>query len=278
MVVSRGGGEPGSGAGRGGRARGVVLEVRALEVRRGGRRLLGPLDWRVAGGEHWVVLGANGSGKSSLLHCLSGWMVPTGGEVSVGGDRYGASDWRAVQRHVALVAHSLSRRIEPWQVAWEVVASGVSGLVNAFEPPPPEAVRRARPVVRRLGLGTVAGDPWETLSQGERQRVLIARALASRPRLLLLDEPCAGLDPVARARFLERVEAETRSPRGPSLVLVTHHVEEITPGFTHALVLGRGRVVAAGPVGEAVTGAVMSEAFGVKVAVVRRGGGMALEV
>ena len=132
--------------------------------------------------------------------------------------------------------------------------------------------------MRFTGAGALAERLWGQLSQGERQRVLIARALMARPKLLILDEPCAGLDPVARAHFLRFVETLTRAPRGPALVLVTHHVEEITPGFTHALVLRAGRVVAAGPRRATLTARTLGAAFGTPVRLAMQGGRLRLEV
>ncbi|ACB73309.1 ABC transporter ATP-binding protein [Opitutus terrae] len=269
-----------------------VLDIRRLRVERGDTVILREINWRVAPGENWVILGANGSGKTSLLKSLTGFLAPTAGEFSVLGRSYGATDWRTLRLHIGVVTSAFAAAIPPAEVALETVISGKFAQLDLWARVTAAERTAARRWLRVVGAERVAEREWLYLSQGERQRVLIARALMAKPRLLIFDEPCAGLDPVARQSFLELVDRLARrqtAPRvrngrlhgrharaTPALVLVTHHVEEITPAFTHALLLRRGEVVAAGPRDAVLTSRNLSTAFGAPLRLATRGGRMAL--
>ena len=242
-----------------------VLAIRGLRIRRGDTHILQGLDWTLRRGEHWVILGANGCGKTSLLAAATGYLSPTAGEVTVLGSTYGRSDWRDLRKHVGFVSNALTRHIEPDEPALHVVASGPDAMLNLWHPPRGALRTRALALLRAWGAGGLGERPWGVMSQGERQRALIARALIGRPPLLLLDEPAAGLDPIAREHLLELIQRETRRPRGPALVLITHHVEEIVPGFTHILMLRRGQVVASGRIRDVLTARNLSTTFGAPV-------------
>lgn len=244
-----------------------VLELTGLRVDRGHTSILRGIDWQIGPGEHWAILGANGSGKTSLLRALTGFLSPTAGEFTVLGRRYGATDWRELRLMVGVVTSSFVAAIPPAEVALETVISGKYAQLDLWERVTPRDRTAARRLLRLVGAAQIEGREWIYLSQGERQRVLIARALMARPRLLILDEPCAGLDPVAREHFLTLINrlARRRDAGAPALVLVTHHVEEITPAFTHALLLRRGRVVAAGRCDDVLTSAGLSETFGAAI-------------
>lgn len=239
-----------------------VLSVRGLTIARGGATILKGVDWEIRRGEHWVVVGPNGSGKTSLLRALTGYLPPTKGHLSVLGETYGESDWRELRRVIGIVSASISQQIENPETAQEVVISGRFATINHWGPVHTADRREAKRVLRRVDAGHLADRPWLFLSQGERQRVLIGRALMTHPQLLILDEPCAGLDPVARTRFLRFVEDLMRTPDAPGVILVTHHVEEIRPTFTHALILGGGRVISTGPLVRSLTSPALSRAFG----------------
>jgi iron complex transport system ATP-binding protein len=243
-----------------------VLEVQGLRVQRGRNVILHDLHWTFARGENWVILGANGSGKTSLLKALTGYLSPTAGEIAVLGRRYGHCDWRDLRLKIGVVTSAFAASIPAAETTVETVMSGKFAQLDLWA-----AVTRADRTaamrhLREVGLAAIADRPWAYLSQGERQRVLIARALMAKPELLVLDEPCAGLDPVAREHFLGFVEKfaqkNLRSGRGPALLLVTHHVEEITPAFSHALLLREGRVLAGGPRKTILTSANLSKTFG----------------
>jgi iron complex transport system ATP-binding protein len=252
-----------------------VLTVAGLSVRRGEAVVLDGIDWQVRRGEHWVILGPNGCGKTSLLKVLLGYLTPSAGEVRMLGGEYGACDWRDLRHRVGLVSSALNASVPDHEEALRTVVSGARAQLDLWGEPTSSEAEAARLQLRRAGAAGLADRPWGVLSQGERQRVLIARALMARPALLILDEPCAGLDPVAREVFLSRVEELAREPRGPRLVLVTHHVEEITPPFTHALLLRAGRVAAAGPLASTLTSARLGSVFGADVRISRRGRGPA---
>ena len=248
-----------------------ILDVSHLRVARGPTTILHDVSWRITRGQHWVILGANGSGKTSLLKALTGFMSPTTGQIAVLGQRYGASDWRDLRLKIGVVTSAFTMSIPPSEVALDTVVSGRYAQLDLWHCGTRADRTAALRLLRAGGLGALANREWAYLSQGERQRVLIARALMAKPRLLILDEPCAGLDPVARERFLRYVEGLARRPASPALVLVTHHVEEITPGFTHALLLRAGRVHAAGPRHRVLTSANLTATFGAPLRLVRRG-------
>ena len=201
-------------------------------------------------------------GKTSLLSALTAYLTPSGGSVEVLGATYGRTDWRELRRRVGLVSSSIRQMIGDDATALEIVAGGRDAVLNATARVRPADQRAAAEILRRVEAGALADRPWGVLSQGERQRVLIGRALLAAPPLLILDEPCAGLDPVARERFVRFLDRLGRRRGGPALVLVTHHVEEIAPVFTHALLLRGGRVLASSEIARTLTTARLTETFG----------------
>lgn len=255
-----------------------VLNVQNLSIRRGKTKILDSIQWQVRPGEHWVVLGANGSGKTSLLSALTGYLTPTSGGMAVLGRVYGETDWRALRSQIGLVSSSIRQLMPEHEPALISVASGRYAMIDFWGEPNLRDRKQARSILRRIECSHLADRPWLYLSQGERQRVLIGRALMATPKVLILDEPCAGLDPAARESFLGFLEQLGRQPGGPNLILVTHHVEEITPAFTHALVLSQGRVTAQGPVSRVVRSAQLSSAFDAKAQVRRVGGRYTLRI
>ncbi len=248
-----------------------VLDVTGVRVVRGRTTILSDIAWRVRSGEHWVILGANGSGKTSLLKVLNGHLPPTAGEIAVLGQRYGASDWRDLRLKIGVVMSAFAVAIPPAEVALDTVISGKFAQLDLWARVSRADRRSALRLLRLVGAGRIAAREWVYLSQGERQRVLIARALMAKPRLLILDEPCAGLDPVARNDFLRLIERLARRRRGPALVLVTHHVEEITPAFSHVLLLRGGRVLDSGPRDRLLTSRHLSATFGAPLRLTRTG-------
>jgi iron complex transport system ATP-binding protein len=246
-----------------------ILNVADLRVARGRTEILRGIDWRVRSGEHWAVLGPNGSGKTSLLKAITGYLSPSSGEVSLLGKRYGETDWRELRLRIGIVTSALQASIPAAETALETVVSGRYAQLDLWANPSRAETSEARGLLRSVGAAHLAKREWIHLSQGERQRILIARSLMARPRLLILDEPCAGLDPAAREEFLRFLERAARRRAGPALVLVTHHAEEITPAFTHALLLRGGRVFASGPRQKVVTTLKLSGAFGARIFVRR---------
>ena len=239
----------------------LILEVTNLRIERSGTVILSDVNWRVRRGEHWVILGANGSGKTSLLSALTGYLMPTSGEISVLGETYGESDWRELRRQIGLVSSSLRQRMADDEPALATVASGQYAMIDFWGRVTRAEQAGALKLLKQVGCEYLAERSWRVLSQGERQRVLIGRALMAKPRVLILDEPCAGLDPAAREHFLEFLQRLGGRKNSPTLVLVTHHVEEITPVFSHVLLLKKGRVLAAGEKADVLTSKNLSRTF-----------------
>jgi iron complex transport system ATP-binding protein len=250
----------------------TLLQLTGLRITRGATAILRGVDWRLRAGEHWVLLGPNGCGKTSLLRAITGYLPPTAGELVLWGRTYGRADWRDLRRRVGLVASALSASIPAAEPAIETVVSGRYAQLDLWAEPTRADLAAARRWLRFVGAGPLADREWQFLSQGERQRILIARALMARPRLLILDEPCTGLDPLAREEFLRFIDSVARHRTGPALILVTHHVEEITPAFTHALLLRDGAVFASGPQRAVLTARTLGAVFGARVALRRAGG------
>ena len=248
----------------------AIISIRDLRVVRGGAEILRGISWIVEPEENWVILGANGSGKTTLLSCVTGYVTPSSGTIQVLGNEYGHSDWRELRKQVGLVSSSIRHWIEDHQTALEVVASGRNAELNLWHAPAGELRREALRNLRKVEGLELRDRPWAYLSQGERQRVLIGRAMMSKYRILILDEPCAGLDPVARERFLEFVSRLSVRRKTPNLVFVTHHVEEILPCFNKALLLRGGEILSKGPIDEVITSSAMSAAFGSTIEVRRR--------
>jgi len=254
-----------------------VIEVRGLRVERDAL-ILDAIDWRVEAGEHWVILGANGSGKTSLLSVLTGYLGPTAGTISVLGETYGRADWRELRTRIGLVSSSIRQLMPAHETALNAVISGRSAMIGMWGEAPEADRRRAIEILREVEAEYLVDRPWRVLSQGERQRVLIGRALMAEPQLLVLDEPCAGLDPVAREHFLGFIERLLGRGGAPTLVLVTHHVEEIVAGFSHVLVLRAGGVLEAGPRSRVMTSATLVRAFDAPLELVFDGGRYSLKV
>jgi len=250
----------------------AIISIHDLRVVRGGTEILTGIQWEVAAKENWVILGANGSGKTSLLSCVTGYLTPSAGTVEVLGKVYGKADWRELRKEVGLVSSGIRHWIEDQQTALDVVASGRNAELNLWRPAQGTLRREALKSLRQVECANLGDRPWAFLSQGERQRVLIGRALMARYRILILDEPCAGLDPVARERFLQFLTRLASLDKTPNLVFVTHHVEEILPCFDKALVLKGGEIRSQGAIGKVITSRTMSEAFDSTIVVRNRTG------
>ncbi|MBC8095652.1 MAG: ABC transporter ATP-binding protein [Akkermansiaceae bacterium] len=250
----------------------TILEVTKLSIRRDGTNILRDISWCVKRGQHWAMLGANGSGKTSLLSALTGYLMPTSGEISLLGQRYGESDWRELRKKIGIVSSSVRQMMADPEPALETVVSGRHAMIDLWGRITRTDRVRAKRLLRQVECGYLSDRPWRVLSQGERQRVLIARALMANPQLLILDEPCAGLDPAAREHFLQFLQRLGRRKDSPTLVLVTHHVEEIMPVFSHVLVLKGGRLLATGRKKATLTTQLLSAAFSARVKLATKAG------
>lgn len=248
-----------------------IIDMRGVTLRRGAKVIIRDVTWRMRRGEHWAVIGANGSGKTTMLKIAGGSLFPTAGEVTVLGCRFGRADLLALRRRIGWVGPALLSRMPPEETAREIVASGIRatyGLVYEYSS---EDARRVEESLERVGLSGRADAAFGVLSQGERARTLFARSVVAEPELYILDEACSGLDLPSRETFFRAV-ADVMTGGDAGVIMVTHHIEEIPPDITHALVLREGEVLASGPVEEALSGDVLSEAFGLSVRVERQSG------
>jgi len=252
-----------------------VIRLEGVAVVRDGAALLDDITWTVGAGERWALLGPNGSGKTTLLRVVGAGLWPTRGMVEILGEVLGRVDMRELRRRITVVSASVGRSLRPAQPALDVVLTGRHAALETWWHEYTDADRaRARALLDDAGFGgdLFAARAFGLLSEGERQQVLLARALMGDPELILMDEPAAGLDLGAREALLARLAALAVDPAVPPMVLVTHHPEEIPPGVSHAALLRGGSLVAAGPIAEVLTDDRVSEAFGVQVSVERRGG------
>jgi iron complex transport system ATP-binding protein len=243
----------------------AVLEISNLRIQRGSVTILDNVNWRVERGQHWAILGANGSGKTSLLSALTGYLMPTAGEIVLLGKQYGKTDWRELRKKIGIVSSSVRQMMADEEPALETVVSGKFAMIDFWGRMSGTDKNQGLKILRQIECPHLANREWRVLSQGERQRILIGRALMTKPRVLILDEPCAGLDPAAREHFLQFLQRLGASRNAPALILVTHHVEEIMPVFSRALVLKGGKVLASGEKLEALTTKNLSVAFGTKL-------------
>ena len=241
----------------------AALRFVDVDLERLNARVLSGVDWQVRAGERWAVLGRNGAGKTTLVQLASGYLHPTRGYVEVLGRRLGNTDVRALRETIAIVSAGVARMIVPRLTATEVVVSARHGALEPWwHKYSPTEWERALGLLASAGFQHIADRPFGVLSEGERQQVLLARALMTEPQLLLLDEPCAGLDMGGRERLLARLGSLAADGAAPPTVMVTHHVEEIPSGFTHILLLCAGRVLVAGPVEVALSAQHLSDCFG----------------
>jgi iron complex transport system ATP-binding protein len=242
-------------------------------VRREGTVVLDGVDWAVRPGERWVILGPNGSGKTTLLTLAGARLWPSSGTVEILGARLGRVDVRTLRPRISLVSGSVTRQLRADLSARDVVVSGRYGALETWwHTYADEDWAEADRLLEEAGFAAIGTRPFGVISEGERQHVLLARALMSRPELLLLDEPAAGLDLGARERLVSRLGALAADPASPTMVLVTHHCEEIPRGFTHAGLVRQGRLVAAGPLPDVITSSRVSACFDVAVTVGQRSG------
>jgi iron complex transport system ATP-binding protein len=239
------------------------LQFDAVDLDRLATPVLRQVNWQVGPAERWIVLGPNGSGKTTLFELASGYLHPTRGTVDILGYRLGHFDVRRLREHIGLVSTAVAKKLVPQLTATDVVVSALHGALEPWWHRYGEAERdRARSLLGSAGFAAIADRRFGVLSDGERQQVLIARALMSEPALLLLDEPAAGLDVGGRERLIATLSRLAQDAAAPPTVMITHHVEEIPAGFTHVLLLREGRVVAAGPLRDTLAADALSATFG----------------
>ncbi len=244
----------------------AVLELAEVTVRRGEATLIAGVDWTVEEDERWVVLGPNGAGKTTLLQVAAAQIHPTSGVAGILGEVLGTVDVFELRPRIGLTSAALAERIPRSERVHDAVVSASYGVLGRWRERYDELDHdRAAELLDEVGVGRLRDRTFGTLSEGERKRVQIARALMTDPELLLLDEPAAGLDLGGREDLVATLSRLAMDEMSPATVLVSHHVEEIPPGFTHALLLREGAVVAAGPLEEALTEEMVSATFGMPI-------------
>ncbi|MDX1889071.1 ABC transporter ATP-binding protein [Mycolicibacterium sp. 050158] len=245
----------------------MLIDFARVTLRRGGKTLVGPITWAVELDERWVVIGPNGAGKTSLLRIAAAMEHPSSGTAYVLGERLGKTDMAELRSRVGLSSSALSQRVPEGELVKDlVVSAGYAVLGRWRERYDDVDYEQAVDMLESVGAEHLSDRTYETLSEGERKRVLIARSLMTDPELLLLDEPAAGLDLGGREELVARLADLAADPDAPATVLVTHHVEEIPPGFSHCLILAEGKVVDSGLLTDVLTSDNLSKAFGQSIA------------
>ncbi|MGG4393720.1 ABC transporter ATP-binding protein [Paenibacillus thiaminolyticus] len=245
----------------------MVIDVREVTWKRDNKTILDRVSWEVRPGEHWCLLGLNGSGKTTLLNMINGYIWPTSGSVSVLGKRFGTFDLRELRKHIGWVSTSLQQKLYGHETVEKIVLSGKFATIGLYDDIEETDEEKALSLIRLLGCERLLNRTYDTLSQGERQRVLIGRALMASPKLLILDEPCTGLDIFARDQLLHMIQSIAREPDAPTLIYVTHHVEEIMPCFNKALLIKQGTVFSSGNTADQLTSVHLSEFFHARIEV-----------
>ena len=251
----------------------AILELSNVSVRRGERVILGPLDWQVLEGQRWVILGPNGAGKTTLLQICSSLIHPTTGTIKILGEQLGAVDVFELRTRIGLTSSALVEQLPNDELVMDVVLTAAYAMLGRWQ----ERYdlwdeSRAMALLTALGVRELGDRLFGSLSEGEKKRVQIARALMADPELLLLDEPASSLDLGGREDLLKRIEIFAKDPLAPATVIVTHHIEEIPVGTTHALLLRNGSVISQGEVRSVITNTNLSIAYGLEISVQEEGG------
>jgi len=231
----------------------LIINAKQVSVIRDSKYILKNINWTVIKGEHWVVLGLNGAGKTTLLDMINGYIFPSSGELQVLGKTFGKYDLRELRKSIGWVSNALQEKLYKNETVEDIVISGRYATIGLFNQAAREDKKRAEKILERLDILELSSRVYKTLSQGEKQCVLIARALMADPHLLILDEPCAGLDIFAKAKLLDAIENMINEPDAPTVIFVTHHTEEILPVFSHVLLLRRGEIHSSGTTSSVLT-------------------------
>lgn len=239
----------------------MVIDARNVSVTRDSKYILKEVNWTVKKGEHWAILGLNGSGKTTLLNMINGYLFPSQGELRVLGESFGKYDLRELRKSIGWVSSALQEKLYEHESAEDIVISGKYASIGLFNDSSQEDKDLAGALLEEFSIIHLRHRTYKTLSQGEKQRVLIARGLISSPRLLILDEPCSGLDIFSKEQLLVDIENLSKDPQSPTLIYVTHHIEEILPLFNHTLLMRRGEVHSSGLTSKILTGENLSDFF-----------------
>lgn len=244
-----------------------MINMQHVDVLRNNKLILNDVTWNVNKGEHWCLIGLNGSGKTTLLNVLNGYVYPYRGKVNVLGKEFGKTNLQELRKEIGLVSSSIKYEFHMNESVLAVVLSGKFASLGLFEAVEKKDVEMARKYLEFLNISHLEDEDYGVLSQGEKQKVLIARALIAEPKILVLDEPCNGLDVIAREELLKFIEKVAVQEDGPTIIYVTHHIEEVLPVFTHSLLLKKGKVFAAGESKDLLNEEHLSTFFGRKLSI-----------
>lgn len=247
-----------------------VIHIKDLSWMKGNRMILQQINWEVKQGEHWALLGLNGSGKTSLLEMITGYRWPNrGGEVAVFGEQFGKTNIPELRKKIGWVSTAFDERYQtrPSDTALEVVLSGKFASIGVYEQVEDQDIENAKMLLEQFQISHLSEQLFTSLSQGEKRKVMIARALMANPKLLILDEPCNGLDVYSREQLLLTIETMNRRKDGPTLIYVTHHIEEIVPSISHTILIRDGQVVAQGEKHVTLTSANLEATFRVPLSI-----------
>ncbi|CAH1192584.1 putative ABC transporter ATP-binding protein YlmA [Paenibacillus auburnensis] len=240
-----------------------MISLQHLTLRREQSLILDDVSLEMKQGENWVILGRNGSGKTTILEMMTGYLFPSSGSVEVLGYKYGQCDLREVRKEIGYIGPSLMEKLSLSDPVWEVVATGAYAYLRFYQAIPQQVQEQAVKLLEDMNLGDLAYHPFGTLSQGERKKAMLARCLMADPKLLIMDEPCAGLDLYEREKML--AEIDKLKQRNVSVVYVTHHVEEIVPLFSHVALIRDGKLAGSGPKEEVLTKDMILATFDIPV-------------
>ncbi|AIQ53078.1 ABC transporter ATP-binding protein [Paenibacillus sp. FSL R7-0331] len=247
-----------------------MISLQHLTLRREQSLILDDVSLEMKPGENWVILGRNGSGKTTILEMMTGYLFPSSGSVEVLGYKFGQCDVREVRKEIGYIGPSLMEKLSLSDPVWEVVATGAYAYLRFYQAIPQQVKEQAIKLLEDMNLGGLAHHPFGTLSQGERKKAMLARCLMAEPKLLIMDEPCAGLDLYEREKML--AEIDKLKQRNVSVVYVTHHVEEIVPLFTHVALIRDGKLAGSGPKEQVLTKEMILATFDIPVNVEWDGG------
>lgn len=248
-----------------------MINMQGVSWRREKRWILQDISWQVQPNEHWALVGLNGSGKTTLLNIVNGYIWPTQGEISVLGHRFGEVDLFELRKQIGWVSTSLQQQLHGNDLAESIVLSGKNASIRLFEKPTSEDYEEAHQLMERFGCLELCQQPYATLSQGQKQKILIARALMAKPRLLIFDEPCTGLDLITREQVLQMIQQIANEPDAPTMIYVTHYIDEIIPCFSHTLLLRDGQVYKKGLTDQVLNADILSDFFQVPLTMHKRG-------
>lgn len=247
-----------------------IIQLNNVSFLRKERRILDDICWQIQPGQHWALLGANGSGKTSLLRIITGYEWPSRGTVNVLGNEFGKCAIAGLRKHIGYVGSTINIKLPEKDIATDIVLSGIDATIGLHRHYSDDEYEKACAAMRKMSVAQCRDQTFAVLSQGERQRIHIARAIINHPDILILDEPCAGLDPAAREHFLSDLQTLASEKKAPTIIFVTHHIEEISPWITNVLILKNGRSLANGETGDLVNSEILSDAFNCKCSVTQK--------